>query len=403
MGAETSADEFASVDLISKKPLSGSSDLYRRATPTTSDESELESENDTGSLYSPSEKSALWDESENAFSSAATTPEATPKKNMRNTISWKRGPLNKSRVQKSTCLGQSDAEDDASPFTVVDLAHRKANHFVTPLIKKTVGHMESGFNHYEKPTGKVYVFSHKSYPKLFKVGFTDRAAATRLKESLCNKLGAEIIYETEEEFLGARKVEALVQATFHHKMFQIVGCGYCAKDHKEWFEVEEKDMVNCVEAWTAYVRSPVYDSRGCRTAQYDEFSAALFDLSPQRVLRVLEELFPLDATAKQTRCLPTAQVHAGDENATQGSRVRRPLHGDSSARSDTTKETDTKKSSTKKTGKTAAVKKKTDRSSDVDDSTRFTLQRRASTFDKFHLGVQAGLAKLNIRSRKTDE
>lgn len=402
MSAEDCTSEYVSMKLRSRKQRPEVSNLYRPTTPTMSDDSGPETEDDacSDSSYAPSGYSTESGESE---STPATSPEATPMKEKGKIINRTYDASGKSRLKKSASIEESGADDYimAYPFTVVDPTSRKVNHLVSPVISGIVRHMELGFN--PSSIGKIYVFSHKSYPGLYKIGYTARTARKRATDDLCNRVGAKKIYET-EEFRGAQKVENLVHHSFQHKRLPINSCGYCKGNHKEWFDVGEEDAVSCVKAWMAYVKSPVYNA-GCRTDQYDIFSAALIDLSPERILRTIQALFPIDETAEQAHNSPTGQVQPGEDGmarSSPGNGAGLRLQTGGGGYSNTTKETNAKKA-----GKQPPAGKERDRSSNTDGSKEFPLQRRPSAFAQASSGFKKRIVnvtkatKLAIRTGPT--
>jgi hypothetical protein len=370
MSAEDCTSEYVSMKLRLRKQRPGVSNLYRPTTPTMSDDSGPETEDDASSdsSYAPSGYSTESGENE---STPATSPEATPMKEKGKIIDRTYDVSGKSRLKKSASVEESGADNHtlAYPFTVTDPASRRVNHLISPMISSIVDIMESGFN--PSKIGKVYVLSHKSYPGLYKVGYTSQKTRKRIGDDLCNRVGAKKIYET-EEFRGARKVELLVHHSFKHKRLPINSCGYCNANHTEWFDVGEEDAVSCVKAWMAYVKSPVYNE-GCRTDQYDVFSAALIDLSPERILRTIQASFPLVATAEQTHNSGQVQPVEDGMRASPGNGAGLRLQTGGAGCSDTTKEANAKKA-----GKQPPAGKEKGRSSNTDGSKEFPLQRRPS-------------------------
>ncbi|OAA56278.1 DNA-binding protein [Niveomyces insectorum RCEF 264] len=158
--------------------------------------------------------------------------------------------------------------------------------------------MQSGYGHYKRGTGRLYVLRHPYRSGLFKIGFSrQQKIKNRWQATPCSKLAVqgdrEPVFVTEDMFPGARKVEALVKASLRHRNMGY--CTLCNKRHTEWFWVEQNVILAWVHAWTAYVQSDVFDVEGSPTMAYHGFANRLLRITPERIHKQLR------LTAMQSR------------------------------------------------------------------------------------------------------
>jgi hypothetical protein len=101
--------------------------------------------------------------------------------------------------------------------------------------------MQSGYAHYTRGMGRLYVLRDPHRSDLFTIGFSDeKKIKTRWQATPCSKVAVqgkrEPVFVNEAMFPGARKVEAPVKASLRHQKSTCYTL--CKKPHNEWFWVE---------------------------------------------------------------------------------------------------------------------------------------------------------------------
>ncbi|KAL1904812.1 hypothetical protein Sste5344_009434 [Sporothrix stenoceras] len=146
--------------------------------------------------------------------------------------------------------------------------------------------MQSGYEHYTKHIGRLYVLRDPNRSGLFKIGFSAREdIKKRWQETPCSAAavkGERKPVFVSDVFPGAFKAESLVKASLRHRKM-VNNCTLCKSSHAEWFWVEEDVIVALVHAWTAYVQSGIYNTSGYTTEAYHEFAARLLRITPARI------------------------------------------------------------------------------------------------------------------------
>lgn len=112
--------------------------------------------------------------------------------------------------------------------------------------------------------GVVYILEHISIPDMFKIGFTTKTAAGRLKQpGNCYRIGTNIQHETKNGvFRGAPFAEKIIKKILRHQNIPIVDCEKCHKRHTEWFEAPRETVFKTVEGIEDFIQLPAYAKEG---------------------------------------------------------------------------------------------------------------------------------------------
>ena len=128
--------------------------------------------------------------------------------------------------------------------------------------------IESAFTKLDCREGRVYVWKHTSDARLVKIGFTERSSAARRKDSRnCAAKDTEVHWESEEPFVGARKVEKIVMVQLRQWNVALVRCNRCQGRHTEWFENDAEKVKALLQDWTRFVQMAYRDGRLSREGE----------------------------------------------------------------------------------------------------------------------------------------
>lgn len=198
-------------------------------------------------------------DSESEPSTAATTPAASPPE------------------ERDLFLAADDDKRPETPTPMIEAQHRLDEEDFVPGLGKLQRYKTQKFKHrlmksigqdltaQEQKAGVVYVFRKKGDTRRFKIGWTQRSARERLADPQhCAAQDSELVYPLfeadEAPFVGAKRVERLVQDDLRQLRRKVLDCPKCDGEHThtEWFEAEEEVVLNCVRSWTSFVRYPAY-------------------------------------------------------------------------------------------------------------------------------------------------
>ncbi|KAK6197776.1 hypothetical protein LQW54_010548 [Pestalotiopsis sp. IQ-011] len=110
--------------------------------------------------------------------------------------------------------------------------------------------------------GRVYIFQDDQQAGLIKIGFTRATASERYAQSgNCYAIGSALYWESKDAFIGAYRVEQLVQKQLHeNNVLQHRGrCDRCNRYHREWFKYDAGKAVELINMWTHFVQDGFYD------------------------------------------------------------------------------------------------------------------------------------------------
>jgi hypothetical protein len=113
----------------------------------------------------------------------------------------------------------------------------------------------SSFNKTECKRGSVYLWKHKTDPRLVKIGFTVRTIQERRSDSKnCYAKETDEFWESEEPFVGASRVEKIVKQHLREWNLPLRICKHCRKGHREWFEKSAEEVRALMQDWTRFAR-----------------------------------------------------------------------------------------------------------------------------------------------------
>ncbi|KAI0120953.1 hypothetical protein BJ170DRAFT_737433 [Xylariales sp. AK1849] len=158
----------------------------------------------------------------------------------------------------SAALDEAEAGPDDETISKV-LERRFTVYQKHPTKADLIRTIEKDFEKLDNKEGVVYVLADKQSDAHYKVGWTTKSDVTeRLAQSKNCTRGCRIIFQTEkgDSFVGAHRVERLVQADLCRQRRRLRGCADCdgKQLHNEWFEVSEEEVLASVQQWTAFVR-----------------------------------------------------------------------------------------------------------------------------------------------------
>jgi hypothetical protein len=111
-------------------------------------------------------------------------------------------------------------------------------------------------------SGRVYVFRHDKQIGLIKIGWTTLSSKDRHdQQGNCYAVDTTPYWQSEEPFVGAYRVEQLIQKQLHES--NVIqgehGHAHCKKRHKEWFRYNLDDAIILIKLWTEFVTGDFYD------------------------------------------------------------------------------------------------------------------------------------------------
>ncbi|KAK3934597.1 hypothetical protein QBC46DRAFT_399421 [Diplogelasinospora grovesii] len=119
-----------------------------------------------------------------------------------------------------------------------------------PLLKA----IETKFTVTDNKKGRVYIWTHIKDERLVKIGFTEQDSDARRRQSgNCYAKHTKPQWESPESFVGAFRVESIVQKDLREKNIALESCADCKKAHKEWFAMDWRQAKQVIEVWTRFV------------------------------------------------------------------------------------------------------------------------------------------------------
>jgi hypothetical protein len=127
-----------------------------------------------------------------------------------------------------------------------------------PLLKA----IENKFTVTDYKKGRVYVWTHETMEGVVKIGFTAEGSDPRHKQAgNCYARNTEPQWESSEPFIGAYRVESIVQSSLRDKNIALASCALCNRAHREWFKMDWMKAVELIEIWTQFVTVAYADGR----------------------------------------------------------------------------------------------------------------------------------------------
>ena len=121
-----------------------------------------------------------------------------------------------------------------------------------PLLKA----IESKFTSDDYKKGRVYIWTRQNGEKLVKIGFTTFDSKARFEQpGNCYAKDAVRQWESEQPFVGARRVESIVRVDLGHSNIDVETCEKCNKSYREWFHMNDwRDARETIKVWTQFVK-----------------------------------------------------------------------------------------------------------------------------------------------------
>lgn len=246
-------------------------------------------------------------ESESVASTAPTTPDATP-------ISLRSLPIldeTDDRPETSSdTITDEVLEQDPDAQNLLQQAERKGPGMRASLMRRMgtqkrgklpllIG-IEHDWTPMDYESGKVYIFKHDNQHDLIKIGWTRSNSQTRhAQRGNCYAMDTKPHWESSEPFVGAYRVEQLVQRQLHERNVlnenkNKFAC--CNRGHREWFRCDADEAVLLIELWTEFVTGGYYDhytdSDGNRCGMLNQAGRAFMDgacnVTPQALKGLLQ-------------------------------------------------------------------------------------------------------------------
>lgn len=309
--------------------------------PTRGPEDDTMSENFSELTISPGQESTISFSDASVASTAFTTPDATPMSFndfslAAETDSRPATPCPAPRLPSEPVLDQ-DLEENPEVKEICDQEDKKGPGMKVGFIRRLktqrrgkaplVLGIQHDWTQKDHESGKVYIFKHNKQHDLIKIGFTtSNARARHAQGGNCYATCSTTFWESKDAFVGAYRVEQLVQKQLHDSnLLNYQGnCISCGSAHQEWFRYDSEKAIALIKVWTDFVTGDFYDVGveldGTKYGQLSQKGLAFMDSVCNLNIEVLKQHIGTEVTscseiAEAAEEVIPATTHAGSDDA----------------------------------------------------------------------------------------
>lgn len=232
---------------------------------------------------SPSQESEISFSGMSDADTVITTPDATPLSQIDNILSCE--PESRPETpcpEPRTCCNfdnqaekgdlhvksHNDNNEEVSPLEDANMMDKKLLRHRTLKIGKIplLRAIHHGWTARDSKVGKVYIWTHNQHRDIIKIGWSASAGGSARRHgqpSNCYGINTTPFWESPEAFVGAYRVEQIVQRQLHENNAEVeCGSSKCVARHREWFRCDTEEAKSQIMLWTQLLAEGFYEGCG---------------------------------------------------------------------------------------------------------------------------------------------